>query len=137
MQKKTEYSNSLVSKTLPIIRRASNNYLYFNQIENILCFAVWTVRFFVIPHRVATSFKYSFIFWLLGNGRHGASPFSGLQLYFSNIACAGGSKGTLHMLVSFVLVIFTRDFRIHKSLLLSRNKCSELSVLASIKASPV
>ena len=41
MQKRTKYSYSLVSKTLPIIRRASNNYLYFNQIENILCFAVY------------------------------------------------------------------------------------------------
>lgn len=57
MQKKTKYCNSLVSKVLPTINEIGDNNLIFNQIDNSLCFPVCVVKFFLIPHKSAISFK--------------------------------------------------------------------------------
>ncbi|WP_300796732.1 hypothetical protein [uncultured Bacteroides sp.] len=41
--------------------------------------AIWVVRRLEIRHRTATSFRYSFIFWTDGTGKHGPLGFIGFQ----------------------------------------------------------
>src|ERR1700744_5910355 len=68
-----------------------------------VCLAVCVVRFLVMPHKSAISFKYAFIFWLLfiGNSlllaRH-----SGCSWYLLSISIACGSNGTLASIFDFV-----------------------------------
>lgn len=59
-----------------------------------VCLAQWVLRFFVMPHKSAISFRYAFIFWFESTGNR--TPFlwlSGVYLYFSIICLATGSSG--------------------------------------------
>ena len=60
-----------------------------------VCRAVCVVRFFGILHRSAISFRYEFIFWLLGTGINLPFVFNrGSFLYFSNNRTGYANSGT-------------------------------------------